>query len=191
VAVTSTSVVNEAIMLMGGNQPLVTGVAPNFDTSASGKAAALLYAPTVAAITRQGVWDFARAEVALVNTTYTPPFMFQYEYAYPANCNQVLQVLGPSTPVVNNPVPVNWSVGTSLFEGGSPVKVIWTNLSAAWCFYSSSAPLENLWDPLFHQAVVRLLSSSMAMALAGKPDVAMNLIEQAGKFTELGETRDS
>lgn len=187
---TSTTVVNEAIMLMGGNQPPVTGAAPNFDSSTAGKAAALLYAPTVAAITRQSSWDFARSMTLLSATGNAPPSMFAFEYLYPANCNQVIQVTASATPDPNDPLPVDWTVGNAVVAG-SPAKVIWTSLASAACFFSSSAPLENIWDPLFHQAVVRLLSSSMSMAVAGKPDVAMNLIEQAGKFTELGEMRDS
>lgn len=189
-AYTSTSVVNEAIMLMGGNQPPVTGAAPNFDSSAAGKAAALLYAPVVAAITRQAPWDFARTEAALTATGNAPPAQFSHEYAYPANCDQVIQVSASAIADPNNPLPVNWSVGNAIV-GGNPTKVVWTNLAGAVCFFSSSAPLENIWDALFHQGVVRLLSSAMSMAIAGKPDVAMTMIEQASTFTQIGETRDS
>lgn len=189
---TSTSIVNEAVMMMGGNQPLVTGAAPNFDQSDTGKAAQLLYAPTVAAITRQSAWDFARTWVQLVVSGNTAPAMFAFEYLYPTNCDQVIQVATQPDDGddLNDPLPTNWTVGNALVSS-LPVKVLWTKLATAWCFFSSSAPLENIWDPLFHQAVVRLLSSAMSLAVAGKPDLAMSLIEQAGKFTELGEMRDS
>lgn len=189
-AYTSTSVVNEAVMLMGGNQPLVTGAAPNFDQSDTGKAAQLLYAPTVAAITRQSSWDFARTWSALTLSGNDPPSMFTFEYLYPTNCNQVIQVAQNDSADLNDPLPFNWTVGNAIVAS-LPVKVLWTNLVEAWCFFSSSAPLENIWDALFHQAVVRLLSSAMSQAIAGKPDLAMSLIEQAGKFTEIGEMRDS
>jgi hypothetical protein len=189
-AYSSTSVVNEAIMLMGGNQPPVTGAAPNFDQSAAGKAAALLYAPAVAAITRQSAWDFARTLATLAVTGNTPPVQFAYEYAYPANCDQVTQVSPAGGIDPNNPLPVNWVVGNAVVDG-APTKVIWTDLGPAVAFFSSSAPLENIWDPLFHQGVVRLLSSAMSEAIAGKPDLAMSMIEQASQFTQLGETRDS
>ena len=87
---TATDIVNQALQLMGGNQPPVTGVAPAFDTSVAGVAAAALYYPSVpdgGAPVSSG--DFTRATVDLVKTGNAAPFPWSQEYAYPPNAVQV------------------------------------------------------------------------------------------------------
>ena len=54
---TSNSVANEAIALIGDNQPPVVGFYPTFDNSPAGVALQKLYGPTVAAVARQWGWD--------------------------------------------------------------------------------------------------------------------------------------
>lgn len=191
-ALTSTDVVNQAIFLIGDDQPPVTGVAPTFDTSTAGKAAAKLYYLCVRAVARQFGWDFARNNVGLVLTGNTPPMGYAYEYAYPQFAGIVaveLYQLLPPFPLTdpNNPAPIDWTVGNAVIAG-TQSKVIWTNLQNATAIVNNN-PSESLWDPLFQQAVVRLLASSMAMAIAGKPDVAAAMLDSGSAFETLGETR--
>lgn len=184
---TATDIINQSIYLIGDDQPLVTGVFPTFDSSVAGKAAAQLYALTVRAVGRQFGWDFGRNIVSLALTGNPPPLGYLFEYLYPANGVQVWQLMPAVFVDLNNPIPVNWTVGNTLVAGVQK-KVIWTSVSQAVAAYNNN-PTEDTWDPLFQQAVVRLLASAMAMAVAGKPDVAAAMLDSGSAFENLGEAR--
>lgn len=186
---TPTAVVNEAVMMMGGNQPLVTGTYPNFDPSTTGKAAALLYGPAVAAVGRQFAWDFGRNTVALVLSGNAAPFPWSVQYLYPSQAIQVWQLMPPALADANNPLPINWAEANDVVSAAQ-ARVINANLAGALAVINNN-PLPSIWDSLFHQAVVRLLSSAMAMAIAGKPDVAQSMLSSGAAFESLGEGRDS
>ena len=186
---TATDIVNQAIQLIGDNQPPVTGNAPGFDSSPAGKAAAVLYVPCVQTVGRRFGWDFARNLVALTLTGNPATVLWPFEYLYPANGVQVWQLVPAVLADPNNPLPINWSVGNALV-GGAQRKVIWTDLANAKANYNN-APNENTWDPLFREAVVRQLASEFAMALAGKPETSQSLLESGNGFEGIGEGRDS
>lgn len=186
--VTSQDIANQALLMVGGNQPLITGQAPNFDDSTAGKAVAKLYAPCVATVARQFGWDFGRSLVALSVTGNTAPVGWTYEYVYPSNGVQLWQ-LQPSIEVdPNNPLPVNWSVG-NVEVSGIQTKVIWSNLPNATATYNNN-PTEATWDAGFREAVVRLLASELAMALEGKPDVVELMLQSAAAMETQAEGRE-
>jgi hypothetical protein len=89
----------------------------------------------------------------------------------------------------NNPLPNQWSVG-NVQIGGTPAKVIWTNLASAQAVYTNQ-PLEGQWDALFRESVVRLLASEFAIALASRPDTARDKLSEGVNFETIGERRDS
>lgn len=191
--ITSTDIVNEAINIIGDDVPPVTGVAPNFDTSTAGKAAAQLYTLCVQAVGRQFGWDFARNQVTLTASGNVAPFPMGYagEYLYPSNGIQVWQLYGDLAAAgvdLNNPAPLNWTVGNAVVSSVQK-KVIWTSITAPRALYNNS-PTESTWDPLFQMAVVRLLASAMAMAIAGKPDVAESMLSSGAAFESLAESRE-
>lgn len=189
---TSTDVANQALVLMGDNQPLVTGAYPNFNTtnsSEAGKALNLLYGTTVDSVSRQFPWDFARKQSALSLTGNTAPVYWLYEYLYPDNAVQLWQILPSAIVDRNNPIPINWSVGNTLVSGLQK-KVIWTNIGSALCVFNNR-PLESVWDSLFTQSVVRLLASAVSTALAGRPDIAQLMIKTGSLFESVAEMRDS
>lgn len=186
---TSTNIVNQAIQMIGDNQPPVTGVAPNFDNSPAGKAAAALYSPCVQTVSRQWGWDLARNTFALVLTGNVAPVPWIYEYNYPPNGIQVWQLMPNVIADPNNPLPTSWVVANALINAVQN-KVIQTNLQNALAVYNNN-PNENTWDSLFREAVVRLLASEMAMALAGRPDTAQALLDSGAAFETIGEGRDS
>lgn len=186
---TPTTIVNSAILLMGGDQAPITGVAPNFDNSIAGKAAANLYGPCVATVGREFGWDFARNIVALTATGNTVPLPWTFEYLYPGNGVQVWQLLPATLVDPNNPLPINWTIGNTLVSSVQ-TKVIWTNQASAQAAYNNN-PLPSTWDPGFREAVVRLLASEMAMAIAGKPDSSENLLQSGASFETIAEGRDS
>lgn len=186
---TSTDIVNQAIQLIGDNQPAVTGVAPNFDTSPAGKAAAALYTPTVNTVARQFGWDFARNTVVLTTSGNVAPYPWSFEYLYPSNGVQIWQLLPGSSSDPNNPLPVRWAVGNTLVASVQ-TKVIWSNLASASAYFNN-IPSESTWDPLFRESVVNLLARGLALAINGKPDTALRMLESTEMFTKLGEMRDS
>jgi hypothetical protein len=189
VAVTSNDIANQALQDLGGNMPAVQGQAPTFDNSTAGKALQRLYTPTVQTVARQFGWDFARCLVALTLSGNAAPagFGYNFEYLYPGNSVEVWQLMPAVIADANNPLPVNWTVGNTLVNGVQ-TKVIWSNLANAQGVYNN-APAEAVWDSLFREAVVRLLTSVLAMAIAGKPDVAEAYLQSGAAFEGIGETR--
>lgn len=188
-SVTAADVANEALMQMGGNQPLVTGVAPTFDDSTAGKALQRLYVPCVQFVGRQFGWDFARAAVALVLSGNVAPFGWAYEYLYPTGGVQVWQITPATIADPFNPAPVNWVVGNAVV-GSTQKKVIWSSVAAASAYYNNS-PTEDTWDAGFRQAVVRLLASELSLAIGGNPQASQVLLQSAGSMEQLAEGRDS
>ena len=55
----------------------------------------------------------------------------------------------------------------------------------------NNMPSENVWDSGFREAVVRLLASVMAAAIAGKPDLAQSYLESGSAFEGIAEKRDN
>ena len=185
-ALTSADIVNRAILLTGNRQDPVTGSAPTFDDSAAGVAARYLYPEALNTVARQFEWDFARRMVALTETANTPPFEWQYEYLYPTNGIEVWQIR-PLTYAANNPAPVNYLIGNTLVSAVQ-TKVIWTNVEDAWAIYNNN-PGPDLWDAGFTDAVVRFLASGFAMALAGRPETASNLLGSADSMGDAAKLR--
>lgn len=187
--VTDADIVNQALFMMSDKVPPVTGTAPTFDDSVAGKAAARLYAPAVATIARSYEWDMARREIALtLSGNPTPALSFAFEYLYPANGIEIWQVRAP---VVDkfNPVPVNYTVGNTLI-GSTQKKVIWTDVAGALGIYNNN-PTPDVWDAGFREAVVRLLASEFATALAGRIETSTALLETSGGMRNMAQGRDA
>ncbi len=185
--ITSNDVANQALQDLGGNMPAVLGQAPTFDNSTAGKALQKLYVPTVQTVAKQFGWDFARCSVALALSGNAAPLGYSFEYIYPTNGVEVWQLMPAAIADENNPLPINWNVGNAVVAG-TQTKVLWSNLASAQAIYNN-VPQENTWDALFREAVVRLLTSVLAMAIAGKPDVAEAYLSSGAAFESIGETR--
>jgi hypothetical protein len=186
-SVTSNDVANQAITAMGGNQPLVVGNAPNFDNSTAGKALARIYTPCVQTVMREWEWDFSRNTIALVVTGNVAPFPWTQEYGYPPNGIQVWQLAPAVLADANNPLPINWEIANAVVSG-TQARVVHTNLANALAIYNNS-PSEATWDALFREAVVRLLASELAIAIAGKPETSQLMLESGSAFESLAEQR--
>lgn len=184
---TATDIANQALQLVGDNQPAITGNYPNFDDSTAGVAARNLYGPTVATVGRQFAWDFARTTEDLVLSGNPAPFPWDYEYLYPANCIQLWQIAPATLADPNNPLPTTWSVANNLVAG-TQTKVVQTNVANAQAIFNNN-PAPSTWDPGFREAVVNLLARCFALALAGRPDMAESLLSAAGTFTGIAIKR--
>lgn len=186
-AVTSQDIANQAIQLIGDDQPPVTGQYPNFDSSPAGVALNKLYGPCIQTVLRQQPWDCARNTQALALSGNTAPFPWTFEYLYPAGGVEVWQVMPETIADPNNPLPVNFTIGNDII-GGVQQRVIFANLANAQCVFSNT-PTEATWDALFREAVVRLLASELAMAIAGRPDTAQGTFGSYEEFSGVGGMR--
>lgn len=188
--ITSNTIANQAIQLMGDNKPpTVVGEWPNFDDSTAGVALNLLYGACMATVQRQAMWDASRNQVALVATGNVGPFPppFTFEFGYPTNGIQVWQLAQTVEADPNDPQPYNYLVGNTLVSGAQK-KVIWAEFASMVAIYNNN-PTEAVMDPLFLEALRRLLASELSIALAGKPDTAQMLINSGSAFEGIGENR--
>lgn len=187
--VSDTDIVNQALQMMGDNAPQVTGNAPDFDDTTAGQAAALLYAPCVAYVARQWEWDFARTSQALIVSGNVAPDPWDFEYLYPQSAVQIWQLKSATLADPNDPLPTNWVRGNVLV-GTTQTSVIWTDVGSAVAVFNNN-PDPSVWDPGFMQAVVRMLASEFAIALAGRPDTSAVLGQSASAVADASRMRDS
>lgn len=189
-ATTDSDIVNQAIAMAGIVSPPIGGVSGAFTPVAEKAAVAAnyLYPACVQTISRQYGYDFSRNVAALVTSGNSPPIGWTFEYLYPTNGIEVRQVIPPSVADSNNPLPVRWTVGNSSVSG-SLARVIWSNTTTASVVFTNQ-PTPDQWDAGFREAVVRLLGSEMAMAIAGKPDIAKMIFETEQIFEQQSETRE-
>jgi hypothetical protein len=182
----TSDVVNQALIQMGGNQKLVTGSAPDFDSSASGVAAKFLYNPCVAFVARSFEWDFARFTGTLTGSGNLAPDPWTFEYLYPEDAVQIWQIK-PAVTDPNDPLPTTWARGNTLV-GGTQTAVLWTKIASASVVYNNN-PMPTVWDAGFLMAVVRLLASEFALALGGRPGTSQVLMSTSAMMADIAKAR--
>lgn len=180
---TAAGIVNESLELIAA-QTTVSGNNPTFDGSLAGNAAGVLYTPTVQLLLRQMDPAFARRTAALASAGGGAIQPWANKWAYPADCLRLRQVR-PLTYAANDPQPIRAAV---IFDGSA--KVIVSTIAAAYAVYTSSAPTESIWDSAFAEAVARRLANPLAMALAGRPDFARELLEESERYAQAAELVD-
>lgn len=178
---TPVSVVNAAIELTG-TQQFITSLT---DGSTAANAAAVVYPVVVQLLLRQLDPDFARVTGVLapvVGATYQP---FSVVYTYPSDCLRMRQITPPASGTGAladpfDPLPISWQVAYAVGGGGS--KIIATNQQDATGTYTTANTTEAMWDSAFLDAVTRRLGNPLAMAIAGRPDYARELLEQSERY---------
>ncbi len=60
----------------------------------------------------------------------------------------------------------------------------------ALAMYTSNLATEAMFDSAFAEAVSRRLGNAVSMALAGRPDFAKELLQEAEQYSQLAETID-
>ena len=115
------------------------------------------------------------------STVYPPPG-WRYEYAYPADCLRARRVipgaLGSAGSAVSmfpsglaaartlwDAPAVRFQVTTDLDVSNNPFTCILTNAQQAILVYLRDITIEDLWDPLFTEAMVKALAGRLALAL--------------------------
>lgn len=189
---TQAGIVNDALQLTG-EQVQITGSLPNFDGSPAGLAAGALYTPALQLLLREMDPDFARtsavlaiaAPIGIVNP-------FAYEYAYPATCLRARQIAPPNsgTGALADPYDPQPVRGIVAYDATFANKVILTGQQNAVLWFTTSAVAEALFDAGFAEALSRRLANPLAMALAGRPDFARELLEESERYASLATTAE-
>jgi hypothetical protein len=137
--------------------------------------------------------------------TMPPPPWF-YSYAYPNDCVQVRMITSlVAQPGFDQPmfsvalpagyapgaiVPSRFAVAADTDNSGNQVKVVLTNRASALCLYTQRIEIEDLWDPLFQEAMVQSLATRFAMPISGKQDIARARAQGAMNALQTARSRD-
>lgn len=184
---TALDICNEALELIGDQAT----VAAFNDGSSQGDAAGVLYQQAVNLVMRQVDPSFARRTLALTLSGAVAPIIpWAYEYLYPSDCIRLRQVR-PATAAYDpdDPFPIRAAIGVDVIAAVT-TKVILSNQVNAVAVYTSSIPTVDQWDASFRDAVVRRLANPFAMALAGRPDYARELLSEAQQAAQLADAMD-
>lgn len=188
VGTTPASITNQALQQIAG-QTGVTGTPPLFDGTTAGLAAGILYTPTVNLLLRELDPEFARTVATLAVIAPTIPAPWTNAYRYPTDCQRIRQVW-PATYNTLDPQPILWSEQDALLTGVH-TRTIFTNFAAAQITYTTSNVTEDEWDPIYQEAVVRLLASELVIAIGGRPDLSKEKLGESGEIARSGMDRDS
>lgn len=180
-------IVNQSLEMIGA-QTRITALT---DGSLAANAAQVLFQPTVNVVMREVDPAFARRTAALaLSAAVTPVTPWAFEYLYPSDCLRMRQVRPAAGGYnVDDPQPVRASVAVDVIAA-VPTKVILTDQANALIVYTSSIPTVAEWDSGFTEAVVRRLANPLALALAGRPDMARELLDEAERYSQLSEAID-
>lgn len=186
---TQLAICNTALELVKSQDLLTGGAFPNFlGTPAVAGAANVLYGPVRDLLLRQINPEFARITIVGAPIPGAIPIApWAYEYAYPTDGLRIRQVRPPTSGLgaLADPyerLPVTAAVA---FDKTNAVKVVLTNQQLALIVYTSNLPLESAWDPDFAEAMARRLANPFAMAIAGRPDFARELLEESERYSAL------
>lgn len=190
---TQLAICNTALELIKSQDLITGGSYPNFvGTPPVVSAANVLYGPVRDLLLREINPEFGRITIAgslVAGVSAIVPWT--YEYLYPADGLRVRQVRPPASGEgaladPNERLPVTGAVAFDNRTGPGPnAKVVLTNQQNALIVYTSNLPPESSWDPDFAEAMARRMSNYFAMAIAGRPDFARELLEEAERYTSL------
>lgn len=158
------------------------------DGTPEANAAQTVYAPTVDLMLRELDPDFARFTATLVAAAGVPPYPWSFQYAYPSNCLRLRQVR-PVTYDPFDPQPIRANVAVATVSAVL-TKVVFTNQASALAVYTTSDTTEAQWDAVFADAVIRRLANPLAMAIAGRPDFAREILETSSRVAATAEMVD-
>ena len=143
----------------------------------------LLYEPLRDFLLREGDYDFAMKD-ALLTVVSPGSLPWAHGYTYPDDCLRIRQLIS-GTYVALDPQPVEWNV---VNVGG--VRQIYTKVAASIILYTF-APAETVFDPIFQESLVRLLSSGLAFALENRIEASDKTLREAISFAGIANLRDS
>ena len=185
---TQAGIVNAALQLAGA-QDQITALN---DGSVAANAANVIYSIAVQLLLRQLDPDFARTHLSLGPVALTIPSVFTNGFAYPGNCLHLRQVAPPpsgngSLADPFDPQPIRGEVA---YDPGLGIRVILTNQANPIAIFTTQGVTEAQFDSAFTEALIRRLANPLAMALAGRPDFARELLEEAERYAGMQELAD-
>lgn len=143
----------------------------------------LLYGPIRDFLLAEGDYDFSLVGAALPPGVATSMLPWNLAYPYPADSLRIRQLV-PATFDLHDPRPVEWNI-TSI----SGARQIYTKVAMVTVIYTKAVS-EALWEPLFCESFVRMLSSGLAFALENRIEASKVKLEEALSFAGVANMRD-
>ncbi len=171
---------NEALALFGSRS-----VINSFDEpSKESINCKIFYNPTRKSLLRAAHWGFARKQFLLSELgnlqDQTSPYPWQFMYAYPADCERFRYLVPmpvtqspdvealPAIDVSYWPLPApcrNWPY---LIANDTDKRCVLTNVQYAIGVYTADVQNPDIWDSLFHDALVAALAAKLCFNISGK-----------------------
>lgn len=175
---TQQDLAREAVAQIGSRASFVLN-----DNSPIANYVALLYGPIRDFLLAEGDYDFSLVGAVLAAATPASLAPWTLSYAYPSDALRIRQLV-PTVFDINDPRPVTWNVNS---VSGS--RRIYTTVSMSTVIYTK-AVAESLWDPLFSESFVRMLSSALAFAIENRIEASKQKLEEALSFAGVANMRD-
>ncbi len=152
------------------------------DGSAEATYVSLLYNPIRDFLLTDGDWDFSLNTITpvVLGTTVSP---WAVAYQYPVTALRIRQLIPVSWELLD-PRPVEWSIlgdlNTRQIVASEEIALILCTMPA----------IEDVWDAIFRQSFVRMLSSALAFALENRIEASKVKLDEALGFAGIGKMRD-
>jgi hypothetical protein len=161
-ATSKTSVINQALVLLGQNLIL-----SNLENEKAGRLGNYFYDQARDAVLRSHPWRFAQKMRSLSAETAGPEFKYEYKYALPPDCLKVIMTDDDVFYDASNKRE-RWEV-----QG----RFLLTDLNSIKIQYTSKVTETTLFDPLFVQCLSAYLAHLIAPGIQGDRKTAIDLLE--------------
>jgi hypothetical protein len=177
---------NASLVYDATRQELIRAAPWNFATATAQLALLKAARGTAENATSTGAW-----------TNAEPPPGWSYQYAYPSDCLRARKVVPNvvSAPAGTSPIypsslagavtslwdqpGVRFTIATDKDANDNPYTCVLVNLDQALICYLRDIAVEDLWDPMFAEAMVCALAGKLANPLTGDKALAKLMMQQA------------
>lgn len=155
----------------------------------------IFYTPVRKSLLRAAHWGFARKQQLLSELgnaqASTAPYPWQFKYAYPADCERFRYLVPmpvttdvdaeviPALDVSYWPLPMPSRSWQYLIANDTDKRCVLTNVQYAIGVYTADVDNPDLWDSLFHQAMVAALAAKLCFNISGKGQFIEEFKQQA------------
>jgi hypothetical protein len=176
---TNVDLTNRALAQIGTRSQ----IASMTDGSQEALYANLLYNGLRDFLLRDGDYEFASTPVVPVAIAAPlPPWL--YGYQYPLDCVRVKQLI-PVGYNLLDPQPVESNIANS-----ATARAILTKTQVAFVVYTANSVIEDHWDAMFTEAMVRMLAAALAFALENRIEASREKLQQAIDFAGMASLKD-
>jgi len=120
-----------------------------------------VYEPRKRALLAMAKWSFAKTEVALSLTGFTPTG-WEYEYFYPQGCLKALEIARAS--VQEKPIPFQTALRYD-DTTGQETRVVWTNEAEASLLFLRNVQSPTVFTPSFDTALASFMSVDLSRVM--------------------------